>query len=282
MSAVAIGLVLAFVSAGASSSSHALLKSGGDKYAMQAWTQFTGLIFALPIVHWVGFPEKAILPWLAMGWVLHTAYYLALIWSYSVSDYSAAFPIARGIIPILTTVFGIMWLGDMLSIMAISGVVAISIGILLLSLNGGMSRSGVAAAILCGVINAAFTLIDAKGMRVAGNPVNFLAWFYIVDGISMPLLFAIRNKGQLRMAARADARNGIASGIFALFAFVPTLVAFRLASVGAVSAIRATSVIFSLLIGGQLLKERLDAKRISGAALVTLGAIAIIGGTALG
>jgi drug/metabolite transporter (DMT)-like permease len=282
MSAVAFGLALAFVSAGASSSSHALLKSGGDKYAMQAWTQFTGLIVALPFVLWAGLPEPAILPWLAMGWVLHTAYYLALIWSYSVSDYSAAFPIARGIIPILTTVFGIMWLGDQLSIMAISGVVAISIGILLLSLNGGISRSGVAAAILCGVINAAFTLIDAKGMRVADNPANFLVWFYIVDGISMPLLFAIRNKGQLRTAARADVRNGIASGIFALFAFIPTLIAFRLASVGAVSAIRATSVIFSLLIGGQLLKERLDAKRISGALLVTLGAIAIIGGTALG
>jgi drug/metabolite transporter (DMT)-like permease len=281
MSAVEIGLALAFVSAGASSSSHALLKSGGDKYAMQAWTQFTGLIIALPFVLWVGLPETAILPWLAMGWVLHTAYYLTLIWSYSVSDYSAAFPIARGMIPILTTIFGIMWLGDQLNIMAISGVAAISIGIFLLSLNGGISRSGLAAAILCGVINAAFTLIDAKGMRVASNPLNFLVWFYIVDGISMPLLFAVRNKGQLRTAARADARNGFISGIFALFAFIPTLIAFRLASVGAVSAIRATSVVFSLLIGGQLLKERLDVKRISGALLVTLGAIAIIGGTAL-
>jgi drug/metabolite transporter (DMT)-like permease len=281
VSAVAIGLALAFVSAGASSSSHALLKSGGDKYAMQAWTQFTGLIIALPFIFWVGLPEPAILPWLAMGWVLHTAYYLALIWSYSVSDYTAAFPIARGVIPILTTIFGIIWLGDQLSFMAISGVLAISIGILLLSLNGGISRSGLAAAALCGVINAAFTLIDAKGMRVADNPVNFLVWFYIVDGISMLLLFAIRNKGQLHKAARADARNGIISGIFALFAFIPNLVAFRLVSVGAVSAIRATSVIFSLLIGGQLLKERLGAKRISGALLVTLGAIAIIGGTAL-
>jgi drug/metabolite transporter (DMT)-like permease len=282
VSAVAIGLALAFVSAGASSSSHALLKSGGDKYAMQAWTQITGLIIALPLVLWVGFPEPAILPWLAMGWVLHTAYYLALIWSYSVSDYSAAFPIARGIIPILTTVFGIMWLGDQLSALAIAGVLAISMGIVLLSLNGGVSWHGFAAAALCGAINAAFTLVDAKGIRLAANPANFLVWYYVIDGISMPLLFAIRNKRRLRAAAMPDARNGILSGIFALFAFLPTLIAFRLASVGAVSAIRATSVIFSLLIGGQLLKERLDSKRIGGAMLVTLGAIAIIGGAALG
>jgi uncharacterized membrane protein len=67
--------------------------------------------------------------------------------------------------------------------------------------------------------------------------------------------------------------------LLALFAFLPTLVAFRIAPVGAVSAIRATSVIFSLLIGGQLLNERLESRRIGGAMLVTFGALAIIGST---
>ena len=76
-------------------------------------------------------------------------------------------------------------------------------------------------------------------------------------------------------------RNGIMSGIFALFAFLPTLIAFRLAPVGVVSAIRATSVIFSLFLGGGLLKERMDGRRIGGALLVTAGAMAIIISTAL-
>ena len=113
------------------------------------------------------------------------------------------------------------------------------------------------------------------------DPINFLVWYYILDGISMPLLFAIRAKGQLFSIATAHARIGLASGIMALFAFLPTLIAFRLAPVGAVSAIRATSVIFSLFLGGGLLKERLDGRRIIGAVLVTAGALAIIGGTAL-
>jgi drug/metabolite transporter (DMT)-like permease len=276
VSAVAVGLALAGVSAVASSSSHALLKSGGDKLAMQAWTQATGLVFALPFVLWVGPPEPAIVPWLAAGWVLHTIYYLILIWSYTVSDYSVAFPIARGVVPIVTAILGILLLGDTLGPVAITGIVVVSAGIALLSINQGVTRSGLVAAICAGLVNAAFSLTDAKGMRVADNPANFLVWYYIVDGFSMVLLFFLMSRGRVAEAARTNMRNGLTSGIFALFAFLPTLIAFRIAPVGAVSAIRATGVIFSLLLGRGLLKERMDGRRIGGALLVTAGAMAII------
>ena len=281
MSAVVLGLALAGVSAVASSSAHALLKSGGDKFAVQAWSSVLGLVAALPFVFWVGLPERALWLWLFAGWVLHTIYYLVLVWSYSASDYSVAYPIARGVVPIFATVLGIVWLGDRLDILTLAGVAIISAGILMLSFNRGISSSGLIAAGFAGLLNTAFTLVDAKGMRVALDPVNFLVWYYILDGISMPLLFAIRARGQLAGIAAANARIGLSSGVMALFAFLPTLIAFRLAPVGAVSAIRATSVIFSLLLGGGLLQERLDGRRISGALLVTVGAIAIIGGTAL-
>jgi drug/metabolite transporter (DMT)-like permease len=282
MSMVAVGLALAGVSAVASSSAHALLKSGGDKFAVQAWSSLLGLVLALPFLFWVGLPERALWLWLFAGWVLHTLYYLVLIWSYGVSDYSVAYPIARGITPILTAGLGILLLGDRLDPLTLAGVAIISGGIFMLSFNSAISRSGLIAAGFAGLLNTAFTLVDAKGMRLAADPMNFLVWYYIFDGVSMPLLFAIRAKRQLAGIAAANARIGLASGVMALFAFLPTLLAFRLAPVGAVSAIRATSVIFSLFLGGGLLKERLDGRRIGGALLVTAGALAIIGGTALG
>jgi drug/metabolite transporter (DMT)-like permease len=273
----AAGLALAGVSALASSSSHALLKSGSDKLAMNALTQLTAMLVALPFIALVGFPEPALWPWLIGGWVLHTFYYLTLIWSYSSSDYSAAFPIARGIPPIMTAILGVLWLGDRLDLATIAGVVIICGGIFLLSFNRGMTGSGLLAAGLAGLINSAFTLIDAKGMRTAIDPLNFLVWYYVIDGISMPLLFMVRRKGSLLASMKTYIRPGVASGIFALFAFLPTLIAFRLAPIGAVSAVRATSVLFSLVLGGQLLKERLDGKRIGGAILITMGALTIIG-----
>jgi drug/metabolite transporter (DMT)-like permease len=281
VSAVALGLGLAGVSAVASPSAHAFIKSGGDQFAVLAWSSIIGFLLALPFALWIGWPERVILPWLAIGWLLHTFYYLALIWSYTASDYSVAYPLARGISPILATILGISFLGDRLDPLTLAGVAIISIGILLLAFNRGISRSGLIAATLVGLINTAFTIVDAKGMRLAADPLNFLAWYYICDGISMPLFLVVRARGRIRQVTAENARAGIATGIGALFALLPTLIAFRIAPVGAVSAIRATSVIFSLFLGGGLLKEKLDARKIGGALLVTLGAVAIIAAATL-
>lgn len=277
MSATLAGLALAGISAIGSSSAHALLKAGEDKFATQAWSSLLGLVLALPLLLWVGAPESALWPWLIAGWVLHSIYYLLLIRSYSVSDYSLAYPIARGVVPIGTTILGIALLGDRLSMVAIGGVATICAGILLLvGRPGVISREGMVLAVLVGLLNTAFTLVDAKGLRIADNPANFLVWYFILDGIFMPLLFALRNRGNVVGAAMTHARHGVLAGIMALIAYLPALIAYRLAPVGAVSAIRATSVLFSMGFGGTLLREAVDARRIVGALLVTGGACAII------
>lgn len=278
MSTALIGMALALVSAIGSSSAHALLKAGEDKVAVQAWSSLLGLMLALPLVAWVGAPEPALWPWLIGGWVLHSLYYLLLIRSYSISDYSLAYPIARGIVPIGTTALGMLWLGDRLDIVAIAGVATICTGIFLLGRPGAISREGLALAILVGLVNVAFTLVDAKGLRVADNIANFLVWYFILDGIFMPLLFAARNRGRFRIAAMASARHGLLAGVMALIAYLPALIAYRLAPVGAVSAIRATSVLFSMIFANGLLREAVDARRLTGAMLVTAGAAMIIAG----
>jgi drug/metabolite transporter (DMT)-like permease len=277
VSASILGLGLAAISAGGSSAAHALLKSGDDKVAVQAWSSLLALALALPFIFWVGPPEPVIIPWLAAGWALHTIYYLLLIRSYSISDFTLAYPIARGVVPVGTTIFGILLLGDQLNGVAVAGVAAITLGILMLGLRGAvLSREGLLFAILCGLVNTAFTLVDAKALRLADDFMNFIIWFFILDGLAMPLLFAVRNRGSMRRAAQASARHGLAAGVMALVAYVPALIAYRFAPVGVVSAIRATSPLFGMVFAGRLLDESIDWQRIAGAALVTGGAITII------
>jgi drug/metabolite transporter (DMT)-like permease len=281
MSLAAIGLALAGVSAVASLSAHAMIKSGPDKFAVMAWSQMTALLIVLPFAFWVGLPEPALLPWLFAGWLLHTVYYLVIIWSYSSSDFTVAYPVARGVVPILTAILGISFLNDSLHLLTMAGILVISSGILLLLLNQGLTKSGLMAAGIAGLLNTLFSLVDAKGIRLATDTMNFLVWYYTLDGIAIPVLLAVRSKGKLIIVAKENVRKGFTLGVTTLFAFLPALIAFRLAPVGAVSAIRATSVIFSLLLGAYLLKERLDGRRIGGAVLVTLGALAIIAGSAV-
>ena len=66
----------------------------------------------------------------------------------------------------------------------------------------------------------------------------------------------------------------------AVISFAPALFALALAPVGAVAAVRESSILFGLVLGSWMLKERLGWRRLSGGLLVLAGTIAVIGGAA--
>ena len=273
---LSVGLLLALFSALTTAAAHALLKSGDDKLSVQAWIRMTGCALALPVALYVGLPPKSLLPWLLAAAAIHAIYQLILSWSYSVSDFSVAYPIARGSVPIFTAVLGMVILGDSLDVFALAGIAIVSAGILCLASGRAISGGGLLAAGATGFLTTCYTLVDAKGVRIAPDALTFIAWFFVFDSFSMPALFLWRNRGKARTLLRENRTAGLSAGIMAPLSFVPALFALGMAPVGAVSALRETSVLIGLVFGGMMLKEKLDARRIGGAALVTLGALAVI------
>lgn len=280
MSPVTTGLLLACFSALTTALAHALLKSGDDKLAVQAWVRLTELATALPLAVWIGWPPAKLWPWLLAAGLVHAIYQYVLIWSYRVSDFTLAFPIARGVTPLISAILAMVLLGDRLSPVAMFGVALVSGGLLSLSRGTGILPRGVALAFLTGMLTCAYTLVDAKGMRLSPDLLTFLVWFFVIDGLGMPLLLLLRDRRQALRSLVPEWRTGVLAGFMALLSFVPALIAFRLAPVGAVAAIREGSVIIGLALGAKLLKEELDRKRIVGAVLVTLGAAIIVLATA--
>jgi drug/metabolite transporter (DMT)-like permease len=280
MSPVIAGLALACFSALTTSLAHALLKSGGDKLAVQAWVRLTELSLALPLAALIGWPPANLWPWLLAAGAVHVVYQYVLTWSYHVSDFTLAFPIARGVTPLISALLAMLWLGDTLSLAAIGGVALVSLGLLGLSRGSGISRGGVALACGTGLLTCAYTLVDAKGMRLSPDTWTFLVWFFVIDGLGMPLILLLRDRGKVLRSLVPELRTGISAGFMALLSFVPALVAFRLAPVGAVAAIREGSVIIGLALGAKLLKEELNRRRVTGGVLVTLGAMIIVLATA--
>ncbi len=187
MSLAAFGLALAFASALTSAFTHALLKSVDDKLAQRVWSCLICAAAALPLIAWTGpLPERFWLLLAAFA-VVSAINQIILVRSYEISDFSAAYPVARGVVPLATTVGGIFLLGDRLSVPALSGVVAITAGVVALALGKGMSRSGWIAAISTGITTIGYNLLAAHGIRDATDPVNFLAWLYIFDAVILPL-----------------------------------------------------------------------------------------------
>jgi drug/metabolite transporter (DMT)-like permease len=202
-----------------------------------------------------------------------------LIYSYSVSDFSVAYPLARGISPLFTALLGIFFLDDSLGALTLIGIAVVSVGIVSVARGKSINPYGFAAAVVTGLLTTTYSLVDAKGVRLAPNALTFIAWFYLADSVSMPLILLSREKGNTVVALAAEVRTGIFAGIMTFFSFVPALLAFRLAPAGTVAAIRETSVIIGLALSVTFLKEIVDARRLAGAMLVTTGTLAIIAGT---
>ena len=53
------------------------------------------------------FPEPAAWPWLAASVLLHFLYFMALVGAYDHGDLSHAYPLMRGLAPLLVALFGI-------------------------------------------------------------------------------------------------------------------------------------------------------------------------------
>ena len=111
--------------------------------------------------------------------MVHAIYQYVLIWSYRLSDFTLAFPIARGVTPLVSAILAMILLGDRLSPVAMFGVALVSAGLLSLSRGTGIRRRGVVLACLTGLLTCAYTLIDAKGMRLSPDLLTFLVWFFL-------------------------------------------------------------------------------------------------------
>lgn len=216
----------------------------------------TGFVLALPLALWIGLPPVYLWPWLIAAAAIHAIYQLTLNHSYTLNDFSTAFPIARGVAPLLVALGGALLLGDRLSLGHWAGIAVIVASIAVIVHVGAVSLSGFAAAALAGALTTAYSLVDAKGVRLAPEPLQFIAWFYVLEGFTMPTLFALRRtKGTHLAILWSERQVGFRAAIGALAAFVPALLAFRYAPAGAVSALRETSVVGALLIGRLYLGE---------------------------
>ena len=116
-------------------------------------------------------------------------------------------------------------------------------------------------------------MVDGYGARVAGTPVGFYAWLTILNAIVFAIIVAMTSRGTLRLAV-CDNRKIMALGGGASFAAYALIVwAFTQAPIAVVTALRETSIVFAMLIGVFVLKERLSLQKLVSAMLTMMGAL---------
>lgn len=271
-----IVLLAALLNAGWNSA----IKIGGDRISVMAITTLIGSGISLCALPWVTMPAPESWGWLALSVAIHTVYHLVLPIAYRHGDLGQVYPIARGSAPLLVVIGGVVLAGEWPGNGALLGVVVLSGGVLALGWWGrahppGASRRPVGYALLTGLLIAAYTVVDAMGARAAASAVGFAVLVTLLDGIATALV-VLRWKGAqvLKMDRKTWLLCALA-GTMQMGAYWIVVWALARAPMGAVSALRETSVLFVALISAFVLKEGLSVRRLVSAAVVFAGIVVI-------
>lgn len=269
---LSLGVTLAVLGAALLHASwNAMVKSSRDKLLDTALVCIGGSAVTIPFLFFVPAPAERTWPYLAASLVIHVGYFFAIVGAYRAGDLSHGYPIMRGIAPLLVAVAAFAVFGESVTLNAWIGIVLICGGVLSLGMVGIASRAAIAWAIANGVIIALYTLVDAAGARLSGDPVAYVLWMFVLDCVPFGLIvLAMRRRELLRYVARNPWR-GAFGGVCSSGAYGIAIWAMTLAPVAVVAALRETSVVFGALIGAWLLKEGHVRARVSGAAAVAAG-----------
>ena len=256
---------------------HAMIKVSGDRLIGLAGMNVVSAILSLAAIPWVEPPAASVWPVLAFSVVLHNAYKIGLAQVYRHGDLSQAYPIARGLTPPFAIAIAYFALGEVPDFRQTTGVLLISGGILVMSLDHKSARPTLAlllAAAATGLTVAAYTVVDAYGTRLSGDWLSFVIWLMVLDGMAFVSVTNLLRGGKLWSTLARDWRRTLVSGLLGTVAFSILLWALSRGPIGGVSALRETSVLFASLIGVLVLREKWSGSRAAGIVLIAAGIVA--------
>jgi drug/metabolite transporter (DMT)-like permease len=277
---VAVGLsaVAAFMHAGW----NVLLKTSGDplRASVVALAWATVALTPIAAVEWAVDGHRGLSPaavgLAALSCVAELAYFWFLSQAYRRGELSTAYPIARGVAPVLALSGGLLLLAERLSPPQALGVAAVLGGILLVAaaaLRSG-SPSALGPAFLTGLFIAVYTVIDRVGVRLA--PVALYGWVIFAGTWVLVGGLARLAPGVAEETARSDAPLSVrsaATGVLMGLTYVLVLFALSIAPVSIVAPLRESSIVLVAVWGVWRLRERRAVWwRIAGAGLTVAGA----------
>lgn len=264
-----------------------LVKSGRDKSLDTALVHFMAGVVALPLLAWVGLPDAACLPFIALSVLIHTGYYAALAGAYHHGELGLTYPLMRGVAPLLVALGSAFIVAESPSVAAWTGILGITLGVALVGLaHPGRAlhhRKALAYALANAVLIAGYTFVDAAGVRTevagGGQAMRYVLLLFVLDSLPYTAGLWLRRgpAGRATFIDYARGRWAVAAlgGGASIASYAIALWAMTHSPVASVAALRETSVLFAALLGTWLLKERFGLQRAAGTVVIVAGVMAL-------
>lgn len=237
--------------------------------------------FALFVVPW---PEPHMWPIFAGAFVIHIFYKVLQAMTYTKGAYTVVYPVVRGTGPLFTVIGAWLIFGELFTLtqwfgvaVLLSGIFGLAIyNLMYLKLERDTLPIALTLAGITGLFVALYTTYDAYGIRATANPFTFLAWFFMIDGLTLPIVAILRWRSMPNAPDLGPLfLRGFVGAVVAFFSFGSVMLATRLDNVGEAAVLRETSTVFAAVIGWIFLKETVGPRRIALMTLIAIGAVIV-------
>lgn len=232
-----------------------------------------GIIYA-------GIPSVESWGFVVASGLVHIMYQIFLLNAYRFGELTQVYPIARGSAPIIITLVSFAFLSVELSLEAILGIFIISGTIIIHGISQFRSHSAdlksLYLALLAGCCIAGYSIIDGYGTRISGNVLAFYGASTVVNVLLfIPYIFFVE-KDVFRQLIRPEGlKIFLIGGTASYLAYIAALWAVLSTPIAVVSSMRETSVVFALLLGTLILKEKITAGKIAMTFFILLGVVVL-------
>ena len=263
---------LAFTAAWLHAGGNVFLGRRSEPEAAVALMLLIGVVAFAPVAALTWRVETEAVPYIVASALLELGYFAFLAAAYRAADVGLVYPVARGSAPVLALLGAVVIMGRSTSVGQIVGVVAVTIGILLVCgvgiADASSDRRGVLLALATAVFIAGYTLVDKEGLEHAG-PIPYIELVLIGPALVYGA-FVLRTRGGA--AIRGEATPRLVLVALLLFGtYILVLLALREAPAASVSAVRETSVVIATVLAALAAHQPLRPTRVAGASLVALG-----------
>ncbi|MCQ3830348.1 EamA family transporter [Microbulbifer elongatus] len=249
-----------------------MVKHSEEGFLQLAMIRSVGLLVGAALATQLPLPGQKALGFLIGGACFQYLYFFLLSRSYRALDYGTAYPIARGVTPLMVATAALLFLDESLQPLQLTGILLVTCGIFALIMKElRVSRLGILYSVGTGVAITGYTTLGAAGVRSVGNPLSYVAWLEILSGGGIILAVLLTRPLKGLAFARANLWRSSLSGVLATSGFGIALWATSMMPVAAVAATREVSILFASLISVFLLNERFSLRRVFAALIIFCG-----------
>jgi drug/metabolite transporter (DMT)-like permease len=250
-----------------------VVRAGADRRREAALMLCGGTVIAVVLLPFLPIPPLAAWPYLLVSSLLNGVFFIVIAEAYTHGGLSLAYPLMRGVAPMLTMVAAWLLLGEALPAAGWIGIAAICSGVVLLARRRGEAGEAKAVrfALVNAVIIATYTLNDAVGVRIAQMPLAYTLWLYPLSAI--PALLWMHRKTPWQWPRPGELARGIGGAGASIGAYSLVLWAMTQAPVAPVAALRETSILIGVMLARVFLDEKPGRRGWGGAIAIAAGAV---------